>query len=458
MTFVIDKEIIRKLDVSGPRYTSYPTAPNWESNFSSDQYIEKLKELGQSNKTISLYFHLPFCQSLCSFCGCNVIIRKQEDRYGDQYIEYLFKEIDILCGHLKSKMTIRQFHFGGGTPTFLSNDQLERLMKKVSEKFIFDQGAEVAIEIDPRTIDHTKLIKLRDLGFNRISLGVQDFNAQVQNQINRIQPFEQVEKITHWCRELGFSSINFDLIYGLPKQTEVSFVDTIQKVLGLKPNRIALYSFAYVPWLKKHQNKMKQNDFPDADEKLNIFLKARELFLSSGYQAIAMDHFALKNDELSIAYDQGVLYRNFMGYTVKPADEYIGLGVTSIGFLQKTFIQNHKTLKFYFESLDQGNLPVERGMELGKDDVIRQWVINSLMCRFFLDRMELKNEFGVDFDPYFRKELTHLKSCQENNLLIDNGQRIELTSLGKLFVRNVCMGFDVYLKNNTNKQKFSQTV
>lgn len=458
MTFAIDKEIIRKLDIPGPRYTSYPTAPNWESNFSSARYTEKLKELGQSDKTISLYFHLPFCQSLCSFCGCNVIIRKQEDRYGDEYIEYLFKEIDLLCGYLQSKKTIRQFHFGGGTPTFLSNDQLERLMKKVSEKFIFDQGAEVAIEIDPRTIDYSKLVKLKDLGFNRISLGVQDFNAQVQNQINRIQPFEQVKKTTDWCRELRFQSINFDLIYGLPKQTEASFEDTVKEVIGLKPNRIALYSFAYVPWLKKHQNKMKQDDFPNADEKLNIFIKARELFLNNGYQAIAMDHFALKDDELSTAYDQGVLYRNFMGYTVKPADEYIGLGVTSIGFLQKTFIQNYKTLKSYFAELDQGRLPVERGLELGKDDTIRQWVINSLMCRFFLDRIDFENEFGISFDLYFKKELTHLKNCQQSNLVKDDGQRVELTFLGKFFVRNVCMGFDVYLKNSSHNQKFSQTI
>ena len=295
----------------------------------------------------------------------------------------------------------------------------------------------MAIEIDPRTIDHSKVKKLKSLGFNRVSMGVQDFNEGVQKKVNRVQPFEMVEGFFKWCRELKFLSVNCDLIYGLPGQSTESFEATIKKVIQLKPDRVALYSFAYVPWLKKHQSKLDTKELPNTDEKLEIFLQSREQFLENGYTAIAMDHFALKNDEMAKAFEAGTLYRNFMGYTVKPADEFIGLGMTAIGFLENAFIQNHKTLLEYYAALDKGELPVERGKVLSTDDQIRQWVISRLMCHFKVDKREFLSKFALEFDPYFDFEQAHLRKCEAEGLLRLSGDLIEVTDLGKIFIRNI---------------------
>lgn len=458
MSITIDKSTILKYDIPGPRYTSYPTAPNWTSQIKEETYINCLKKLGASNKTLSLYIHIPFCQSMCTYCGCNVVIRKNDTKYGDEYLSYLFKEIDLVSKYLGKKMVVRQFHWGGGTPTFLDEEQMQRLFNKVKENFNIDPDGEIAIEIDPRTIDKSKVKKLKQLGFNRISMGVQDFNYEVQEAVNRIQSYETVEDFYYWCRELEFSSVNFDLIYGLPKQTKESFYKTVEKVLTLKPDRIALYSFAYVPWLKKHQNKIDAQALPGNEEKLEIFLNSRRQFLDANYQAIAMDHFALKNDELSTAFNKGTLYRNFMGYTVKPADEYIGLGLTSIGFLEHTFIQNFKTLKEYYEHLNQGHLPVERGKILSEDDRIRQWTIWSLMCQFKLDKDEFYRKFEKNFDEYFKDEGDHIAYCQADHLLNVQKWGLEVTELGKIFIRNICMGFDWYLRQADGHKKFSKTI
>lgn len=455
---IIDRETIKKLDIPGPRYTSYPTAPEWTPDVNADTYRQKLAAFGKSDKTLSLYIHIPFCQSLCTFCGCNVIIRKQEDKYGDEYLEYVFKEIDLIRKAIGSKKTIRQFHLGGGTPTYLTESQLELLFKKVADNFKIDYEGEVAIEIDPRTIDDSKVKKLKTLGFNRVSMGIQDFNPDVQEQVNRRQPFDIVKKFYDGCRELRFASINCDLIYGLPGQTPDNFKDTIEKIVTLKPDRIALYSFAYVPWLKKHQSKIESSALPTTDQKLDIFLNSRQQLLAGGYQAIAMDHFALKSDEMATAFNDGALYRNFMGYTVKPADEYIGVGITAIGFLENTFIQNHKTLKDYFGALKKGELPVERGRILLRDDQIRQWTINSLMCRFHVDKEEFKKKFSESFDDYFLFETPHIAKCIAEGLLISHGDTLETTELGKIFIRNVCMGFDWYLRQAGGHRKFSRTV
>jgi len=407
MNTVIDKSTIQKFDIAGPRYTSYPTAPVWSNEVNDQVYIQKLMDFGQSNKTLSLYIHVPFCQTMCTFCGCNVVIRKQDEKYGDEYLKYLFKEIDLVAHYIGNKKQVKQFHWGGGTPTYFSEEQIERLFNKVQENFEIDLNSEIAIEIDPRTINKSKVKKLKALGFNRISMGVQDFDQKVQEAVNRVQPFELVKEFYAWCRQLEFKSVNFDLIYGLPHQTQKSFSDTVEKVIALKPDRIALYSFAYVPWLKKHQNKIDQKALPSNDVKLEIFLKARSQFLDEGYQAIAMDHFALKADELATAFDQGTLYRNFMGYTVKPADEYIGLGLTSISFLENTFIHNQKTLPDYYRLLEENKLPVERGKILSSDDRIRQWTINALMCQFQIDKQVFEGRFHISFDDYYEKEPEH---------------------------------------------------
>ncbi len=458
MSILIDRKTIQKFDVPGPRYTSYPTAPVWSDDVPQEAYIERLQQFGRSSKTLSLYIHIPFCRTMCRFCACSVILRPPDEKYGDEYLYHLFTEIDLVRKYIGHNKPVRQFHWGGGTPTFLSEGQIRRLYQHVDERFDIDLESEVAIEIDPRTIDTSKIETLRSLGFNRVSMGVQDFNPRVQEAVNRIQPFEVVEKYNNICRRLKFSSVNFDLIYGLPYQTRESFESTVERVIALRPDRIALYSFAFVPWLKKHQTKIPPESLPTADQKVDIFLRAREQLISAGYQAIAMDHFALTSDELSRSFNQGKLYRNFMGYTVKPADEYIGVGVSSIGFLENAFFQNHKILKNYYEALKNHQLPVERGMVLSQDDQVRQYVITQLMCQFELNYMELENRFGVIFGEYFKEEQGHLQNCQQDALIELTNRGIKVTELGKIFIRNVCMGFDIYLRNRTSNARFSRTV
>jgi len=455
---LINKKIIQKFDVPGPRYTSYPTAPAWENKVGENAYQDKLIQLGRTKKSLSLYIHIPFCQSMCTFCACSVVIRKHESKYGDEYVDYLLKEIELITRELASKMKIKQFHWGGGTPNFLNDEQIKRLFNAIEQEFDLDHSGEIAIEIDPRTIDKERIIFLRKLGFNRISIGVQDFSEEVQKDINRVQPYKLVKDIYDVCRSLKFESINFDLIYGLPNQTQNSFMDTIEKVSSLAPDRIALYSFAYVPWLKKHQNKIDERTLPSSDEKLELFLNSREILLNGGYEAIAMDHFALKDDELAKAFAKGELYRNFMGYTVKEADEYIGIGMSSIGFLEKAFFQNERTLPSYYAAIDEGRLPVARGKILSRDDQIRQWTINCLMCQFQLDKGRFEKCFDLKFNDYYQSELDDIIKCQHDGLIEISDDDIKVTEMGKVFIRNICMQFDAYLREDISAGQFSKTV
>lgn len=454
----INKSIIQKFDTPGPRYTSYPTAPEWNSDFSQTDYIEKLHLLGESEKSLSVYIHIPFCEQLCYFCACNMMIRPKENKYGDEYVQYVTREMNIVFAALGKRMSVKQLHLGGGTPTFLSEDQLIKLMDAINRYFDIDVTSEVAIELDPRTITRSKLELLKKLGFNRVSMGVQDFDSNVQHSINRVQPIDLIKEVYGWCRELQFDSVNFDLIYGLPYQTIESFDQTADSICLMKPDRIALYSFAYLPWMRKHQNKVEEDKMPSNDEKVDIFLNARTKFLQSGYKGIAMDHFALTDDEMAIAFDEKRLYRNFMGYTVKPADEYIGFGVSSIGFLENTFAQNIKILKDYYETLDDGRLPIERGKILSSDDIIRQTVIKEFMCHFHVDKSRIEHQFAIDFDRYFDQEQEHISQCIEHKLLELSGTDLVVTDLGQLFIRNICMGFDWYLRQKNAHTKFSKTV
>jgi oxygen-independent coproporphyrinogen-3 oxidase len=453
----IDKSTLQKYDVAGPRYTSYPTAPQWSEEVTAREYASALRSFGQNDKTLSLYIHIPFCEQLCYFCACNKVIRAKEEKTGDEFLDHLFKEIDMVAGHIQRRKLIRQLHWGGGTPTYLSEAQIERLYAKIRSCFDIDLREEIAIEIDPRTVTQNKLKVLRGLGFNRISMGVQDFDARVQDDINRIQPFDQVSQVHQWCRDLKFESVNYDLIYGLPYQTRDTFKKTVDLVVGLRPDRIALYSFAYVPWLSKPQNKFNLDAIALHDEKLDIFIQSRENLLAHGYQAIAMDHFALTTDAMAQAFNAGNLHRNFMGYTLKPADEYIGIGPSAIGFIEKTFIQNTKVLPDYYESISQGRIPVERGKQLSQDDQIRQWVINSLMCQFIVDKQLFFDKFRFEFEDYFQEEGGHLHDCIEDGLINENSRHIQVTDLGRIFIRNV-WGFDLYLRQKNGHQRFSRTV
>jgi len=455
---LMDKNTLQKYDVAGPRYTSYPTAPQWSGDVTRDVYAAALTRFGQNDKTLSLYIHIPFCEQLCYFCACNKVIRAKDETVGDEFLDHLFKEIDMVAGFIKKRKLIRQLHLGGGTPTYLSESQIEKLFLKIQSVFDVDLNEEIAIEIDPRTVTQNKLKVLRRLGFNRISMGVQDFDEKVQDDINRRQPYEQVAQVHQWCRDLKFESVNYDLIYGLPYQTRDTFKKTVDLVIGLRPDRIALYSFAYVPWLSKPQNKFNLDAIAMHDEKLDIFIQSRENLLAHGYQAIAMDHFALTTDAMAKAFNEGSLHRNFMGYTLKPADEFIGLGPSAIGFLENTYIQNIKVLPEYYDLTGQGRLPIERGKQLNQDDQIRQWVINSLMCRFKVDKQLFFDKFGYEFEDYFLEEGKHLHDCIEDGLINENSQRIQVTDLGKIFIRNVCMGFDYYLRQKDGHQRFSRTV
>jgi len=455
---LMDKNTLQKYDVPGPRYTSYPTAPQWSGDVNADIYALALKAFGRNDKSLSLYIHIPFCEQLCYFCACNKVIRAKDQKVGDEFLNHLFKEIDVVAGHINNRKLIRQLHWGGGTPTYLSEAQIERLFSKIQSVFDIDLKEEIAIEIDPRTVTEEKLRTLRRLGFNRISMGVQDFDDKVQDDINRIQPYDQVAQVHQWCRDLKFESVNYDLIYGLPYQTMDTFKKTVDLVIGLRPDRIALYSFAYVPWLSKPQNKFNLDAIAVHDEKLDIFIQSRENLLAHGYQAIAMDHFALNTDAMAKAFNEGTLYRNFMGYTLRPADEFIGLGPSAIGFLEKTYVQNIKILPEYYEAITQGRLPVERGKQLSQDDQVRQWVINSLMCQFQVDKQLFFDTFGYEFEDYFLNEDKHVHDCIEDGLITENQQCIQVTDLGKIFIRNVCMGFDYYLKAKNGHQRFSRTV
>jgi len=455
----ITKDQIKRFDIEGPRYTSYPTAPEWKDLISSETYEDILSQAGADNEDLSIYIHIPFCTQLCLYCGCHVEIKPvSQKEYSSQYVAYLLKEIDLIHERLRGKRRVSQFHFGGGTPTYLTGEQIKTVFDRIDKQFILDRQGEIAIEVDPRTTDDDKLDMLRQLGFNRISFGVQDFDLKVQKAINRVQPYELVESVYAKCRRLKFLSINFDLIYGLPYQTPDTFKKTVNLVNQLKPDRIALYSYAYIPWLKKHQKAIPENALPTPDEKLDIFLMARESFMRSGYNSIAMDHFALSDDELAIAFAERRLYRNFMGYTVLKAEQFIGLGVSSIGYIGKAFIQNAKELPEYYKALDRGLLPVKRGKLMTDDDLKRNWVIRSLMCQFQIDKKLFQNIFQEKFNTYFADDLAHIETCVEQGLLENGDHKIGVTDMGKIFIRNICIGFDWYYRQHNAHKRFSRTI
>ncbi|BAF69478.1 oxygen-independent coproporphyrinogen III oxidase [Nitratiruptor sp. SB155-2] len=455
---MIDFEKFVKYSKPGPRYTSYPTAVEFSEEFSYERYIEKLH--AQKDETpLSLYFHLPFCRSACYFCGCNVVFTSKEDKK-ERYISYLQKELDILKNHINPDREVIQLHFGGGTPTFFSPEQLQRIVASIKEVFgNWSSEAEVSCEIDPRFLSEEHMQVLSEGGFNRVSFGVQDFNEQVQQAVHRIQSFEETKMAVDLARKYGMQSVNIDLIYGLPFQTLESFKKTLDMTLQLDPDRLAVFNYAHVPWLKKTMRKIDETTLPTPDVKLQILKYTIDFFTSNGYKMIGMDHFAKPDDELFRAIEKGELHRNFQGYTTKGGADLIGIGLTSIGEGEDYYAQNFKEMQEYEAAIDEGRLPFHRGVELGFDDKVRKAVIMELMANFKLDIPRIEKEFGIDFKDYFQEALQDLKEFEDEGLVTIQDDAIEVSPTGTLLIRNIAMPFDAYMKKHGDSKKvFSKTV
>ena len=456
-------ELLARYDRPGPRYTSYPTAVEFHDRVDADVYTGSLARANAAaQEPLSVYVHLPFCEERCAYCGCNVVITKHRD-VAAQYLDYLDREIDLLAAHLPDRRRISQLHWGGGTPTYYTAPQLERVFARLTRHFTFTVDAEIGVEIDPRVTSSEQLSTLRQHGFNRLSMGVQDFAPEVQEAVNRIQSYEQTKVLVDHARAQGFRSINIDLIYGLPYQTVEGFSRTLDQVLTMRPERVAVYSFAFVPWMKAHMKHLPEDSLPGPELKIALLTLAQRAFVGAGYRQIGMDHFALPEDELGHALEAGTLHRNFMGYTVQSARDMVSLGVSAIGDVQGTFVQNTKKLNEYYTALDEGRFPIERGYALDQDDRIRRHVITELMCNGYLDVHETEQQFGIRFDEYFAAELAELTgpdSPVTDGLVEVDEVAITVSPQGRMFVRNICMIFDRYLRARTASAKpvFSRTV
>jgi oxygen-independent coproporphyrinogen-3 oxidase len=455
-------DLLRRYDRPGPRYTSYPTAVEFDDRFTEADYRARLARADEAGQEpLSLYVHLPFCAERCTFCGCNVVITRKRG-VSVAYLDVLAREIDLVAEALPRRRRVAQLHWGGGTPTYQTVEEMWALHRALKRRFTLEPGAEVAIEVDPRVTSRPQMEALREMGFNRISMGVQDFSPEVQEAVNRRQTEAQTRALHDLCRELGFTSVNMDLIYGLPRQTPESFAAGIERLLTMRPDRVAVYSFALVPWIKAQQKTIDPAQLPPPEIKLRLFCLARERFLDAGYVQIGMDHFALPQDELARAVPDRRLRRNFMGYTVTMGSDLIGLGLSAIGDVAGSYSQNTKKLTTYAEAVDSGRLPVERGYVLDADDRIRREVISRLMCHFYLDRGEIEEQFGIDFGRYFAPELAELSGAEGpagHGFVEVRPDSVAVTSLGRLFVRNVCMVFDRHLRGRQlDKPVFSRTI
>jgi oxygen-independent coproporphyrinogen-3 oxidase len=446
--------LLQKYSKPGPRYTSYPTAPAFKKNYSSHARLESLKRAGND---ISLYFHLPFCDTLCYFCGCTMLISNNRERIAE-YLDYLEKEIEITAKIIGDRNVV-QLHWGGGTPTHLTASEIRRLGETIHKYFRISPDAEISVEIDPREVDRDHIQALADAGFRRASIGVQDMDESVQRAINRIQPECVTRQVIEWCRELGFESINIDLIYGLPLQTLGTFAKTLDRVLLLQPDRLALYNFAFVPWLKPQQKLIHIEDLPESEEKLGLFAEATNTFLKAGYEYVGMDHFAKPDDELAKAREKGTLQRNFQGYSTRAGSDLIGLGMSAISHIGSTFTQNAKSLPTYYEKIERSEFPVVAGLEMTHDDLMREHVIMRLMCDLHIDKVKVSERYGIDFADYFSSSLGGLAALESDGLLIHTPTSIFITEKGRYFLRNIAMCFDAYLTNIvSDKQVFSKTL
>ncbi len=458
--FAVAVDLLRKYDRPGPRYTSYPTAVEFHAGFDAAAYRANLAEAAsRSDEPLSLYLHLPFCEERCTFCGCMVVITKKRE-VAAIYLDYLKRELALLGAALSGRRRVVQYHWGGGTPTYLSPPQIADLHQTVATHFDIDPDGEAAIEVDPRVTTLEQLDLLRRLGFNRLSMGVQDFTPEVQAAVNRVQSVDTTRALVDHARRLEFGSINVDLIYGLPLQTRSSFASTVDTVLSMRPDRVAVYSFALVPWIRAHQKGLPMADLPGPEVKLELFVDAMHRFVAAGYRQIGMDHFALPDDELAKASEAGRLHRNFMGYTTRPAPDMVGAGVSAIGDVGGAFAQNVKPLAAYYAALDAGRFPIERGYQLDADDRLRRFVIAELMCNFRVRHADLCGRFGVDLPRYFALEIEELmQGPVADGLLNITSDALDVTQRGRLFVRNIAMHFDRHLRRKTSiAPVFSRTI
>ena len=458
---LITPELLTRFDVPGPRYTSYPTADRFVEAFSPSDLHQALdlrtQGLGQKSRPLSIYVHIPFCESLCYYCACNKIITKHHEN-AQPYLLYLAKEVALYANTIGLGQSVSQLHLGGGTPTFLTDTELSELMSMLKRSFNFAAGGEYSVEVDPRTVNADRLKLLFDLGFNRLSFGVQDFDPDVQKAVHRIQPAEQVFDLVASARSIGFESVNVDLIYGLPKQTPDSFDATMKQIKVLRPDRIALYAYAHLPERFKPQRRILAAELPLAADKIAMLSRSMEALMSAGYVYVGMDHFALPEDALAVAKRQGRLHRNFQGYSTQSDCDLIGLGVSAIGRMGSTYSQNAKTMDEYVDMLDQGQLPIVKGLALSRDDQIRRAWIMAIMCQGHVQYDAFNEAWLIDAPSYFAAELTKLESMQTQGLVTLSKHGLQVTTLGWFFVRGVAMVFDKYLQADRNRTRFSKII
>ncbi|MBS0664708.1 MAG: oxygen-independent coproporphyrinogen III oxidase [Verrucomicrobia bacterium] len=441
----VDLDLVRKYDIAAPRYTSYPTAVEFR-DFSTPEPL--LGHLDRTNRDgsvpLSLYFHLPFCETLCWFCGCTTVITLNH-KSSDTYLDYLEKEVALLAPRVHRDRKVVQLHYGGGTPTFFQAPELARLSQLIRHHFTIAPDAEMSVEVDPRRLVHEQVVALRESGFNRASLGVQDFNPQVQKAVHRIQPRAMTEQAISWLRSEGFTSINLDLIYGLPYQTVETFADTLEQVLELNPDRLAVFSYAHVPWMKPAQKNLEREAaLPTPDTKLAMLKLITETLTSRGYVYVGMDHFAKETDELAVAQAARTLQRNFQGYSTRAGAEILAFGISAISQTPHSYRQNHKTLDPYYAALDRGEVPATRGRELSEEDARRREIIMRVMCHLRLDYAALSREFGFDFAARYATELARLRPLADDGLVQVSAGGVQVTELGRLFLRNIAVCFDAY--------------
>jgi oxygen-independent coproporphyrinogen III oxidase len=456
----IDLDVLKRFNSQGPRYTSYPTAPVFTPDFTADEFGREIDETNAPGEAVpvSLYFHFPFCAKLCYFCGCNMRVTRDREHIRE-YNGYLKNEIDLVAGRISSAREVTQMHWGGGTPSYLDPDEIREVGGRIKGRFRFATDAEASVEIDPRGLTREHVEAFAEVGFNRTSFGVQDFNPLVQEAINRVQSEEITRQTVEWAREFGFRSINLDLIYGLPHQTVGTFEDTLDKVIDISPERIAVFNYAHVPWLKKHQNAMPADELPSADERLAILQMTIEKLISAGYEYVGMDHFAKPTDELATAQRSGTLYRNFQGYSTRSGADVYAFGVSAISQFQNVYAQNIKDIGAYYERIAAGRLATHLGYRMTRDDHIRREVIMQVMCNLEIDKLAIERQFGIDFDSYFRADLPKLETFLAEGLLKNDPASIRILGSGILVIRNIAMAFDAYLdRMMKEKPVFSRTV